>query len=65
MNNTKYIKINSDDWADAGQLYKVLEHSRPNPESTATHLTLELEGGHVIRRVVAYHWIEWIEDGDW
>lgn len=27
-NQTGYIVINSDDWADVGQLYKVVEYSR-------------------------------------
>ncbi len=65
MNNTGYIKIDSDDWQDAGKVYKVLEYFRRNPESTAVELKLELEGGQVVSRVVPYHWIEWIEDGDW
>jgi hypothetical protein len=64
MNNTGYIRINSDDWDDAGKLYKVLEHYRRNPESTAVELTLEYNNEQ-IKKVVPYHWIEWIEDGDW
>lgn len=64
-NLTGYIKINSDDWADASQTYKVIEYFRRDPKSTAVELLLELTGGQKQRRVVPYHWIEWIPDGDW
>lgn len=64
MNNTGYIKINSDNWDDAGKIYKVVEYFRRNPESTAVELTLECNN-ETIHKVVPYHWIEWIEDGDW
>lgn len=64
MNSTGYIKINSDDWQDAGAIYKVVEYFRRNPESTAVELILEYNDKQ-ITRVVPYHWIEWIEDGDW
>jgi hypothetical protein len=64
MNNTGYIKINSDNWEDAGKIYRVNEYYRPNPESTAVHLVLEYNNEQ-IKKVVPYHWIEWIEDGDW
>lgn len=64
-NQTGYIRINSDDWADAGRLYKVVEYSRRDPKSTAVDLLIETSGGETERRVVPYHWIEWIPDGDW
>ena len=65
-NSTGYIKINSDEWEDAGTIYKVIEYFRRDPEnSTAVELTLEHTHGQRIRRVVPYHWIEWIPDGDW
>lgn len=63
MSNTGYIMINSDEWEDAGTIYKVNEYFRRN-ESTAVELTLELEEGQIIRRVVPVHWIEWVDDGD-
>ena len=63
MNSTGYIKINSDDWEDAGKIYKVLEHFR-RPDSTAVELVLEYRD-EKIKRVVPYHWIEWIPDEDW
>lgn len=65
MNNTGYIKINSDDWNDAGKIYKVMEYYRPEPESTAVHLIIEMKDGSSLKRVVPVHWIEWIEDKDW
>ena len=64
-NSTGYIKIDSDQWEDAGTIYRVLEYSRINPESTAVELLLEHTHGQRIRRVVPYHWIEWIPDGEW
>jgi hypothetical protein len=64
-NSTGYIKINSDEWDDAGKIYKVIEYFRRDPErSTAVELTLET-GGQKIKKVVPYHWVEWVEDGDW
>lgn len=63
-NTTGYIAIDSGDWEDAGKIYKVHEYYRPNQESTAVHLTLE-HNGQQIKKVVPYHWIEWIPDGDW
>jgi hypothetical protein len=65
LNSTGYIKINSDDWADAGQLYKVMEYFRKDPDTTAVELELECSDGRTVRRVVPYHWIEWIPDGEW
>jgi hypothetical protein len=64
MNSTGYIKINSDDWQDVGKIYKVLEHYRPNVESTAVELVLEYRDEQ-IKRIVPNHWIEWIPDEDW
>lgn len=58
-----YVTINSDEWQDAGKIYKVLEYFR-RPDSTAVELKLELTEGEVIRRVVPYHWIEWVDNGD-
>lgn len=63
MNESGYIRIDSDDWDDAGKTYKVLEYFRRNPESTAVELTLEYNN-EIIKKVVPYHWIEWIEDGE-
>ena len=63
-NSTGYIKINSDDWQDAGKIYKVVEYFRRDPDSTAVELTIEHKQ-ETLKRVVPYHWIEWIEDGDW
>ena len=54
------ITIDSDEWQDAGQIYNVLEYNR-RENSTAVELTLELTGGQIVKRVVPYHWIEWIE----
>ena len=63
-NTTGYIIINSDKWEDAGKIYKVLEYYRRDPNSTAVELTLE-HSGETIKKVVPFHWIEWIPDGDW
>lgn len=64
MNNTGFIKINDDDWENTGKIYKVQEYFRTDPKSTAVRLTLE-HNGEQIKKVVPYHWIEWIPDGDW
>ena len=57
---TEYIKINSDEWEDAGKIYKVVSYFRRKlPESTAVELTIENEMGETISKVVPYHWIEW------
>lgn len=64
-NSTGYIKIHSENSEDTYTIYKVLEYFRRDPNSTAVELTLELPGGQKQRRTVPYHWIEWIEDGDW
>ena len=60
-----YIKINSDNREDVGTIYKVLEYFRRNPNSTAVQLTLEYPNGKQVRRVVPYHYIEWLEDGEY
>lgn len=58
----EYISIDSDDWEDAGQVYKVIEYNR-RENSTAVELTLEHKGGQIVRRVVPYHWIERVDNG--
>lgn len=62
MSDTQYIRIDSDEWEDAGTIYKLIEYFRRNPESTAVELTLEHPHGQRVRRVVPYHWVEWIEE---
>lgn len=63
MTKTGYIMINSDEWEDAGTVYKLIEYNR-RKNSTAVELVLELKGGHRQARVVPYHWIEWIDYND-
>lgn len=63
QNPNRYIRINSDEWEDAGTIYEVLTSER-RPNSTAVELLLELEGGQRLRRVVPYHWIEWMDNKD-
>ncbi len=63
MNENGLIRINSDDWQDSGKIYRVVEYFRRNFDSTAVELTLE-HNNEQTQRVVPYHWIEWIEDGD-
>jgi hypothetical protein len=63
MNSTGYIRINSDEWQDVNKIYKVLEQFRRG-DSSAVELTLEYKE-EVIKRVVPYHWIDWIPDEDW
>jgi hypothetical protein len=63
-NSTGYIKINSDEWADDGKIYKVIEYFRPNADSSLVNLVLEYKDEQ-IKRVVPQHWIEWIPDEDW
>jgi len=60
----EYIKINSDMWEDAGTTYKVIDYFSRKPRSSAVELTLEHPNGQEIHRVVPYHWIEWIPDGE-
>jgi hypothetical protein len=57
----RYVKIDSDDWEDVGKIYKVVSYFRRS-NSTAAELELELENGKTIRRVVAYHMLEWIDE---
>jgi len=57
----RYVKIHTDDWADAGKIYKVVSYFRRS-DSTAAELELELENGEIVRRVVAYHMLEWIDE---
>ena len=57
----RYVKIDSDDWEDAGKTYKVVSYFRRN-DSTAVELELELENGETVHRVVAYHMLEWIDE---
>jgi hypothetical protein len=62
----RYIKINNDSWDDLNKVWAVVEYSRPNPKSSATHLVLEdTSTGETLRRVVAFHEIEWLEAKDW
>jgi hypothetical protein len=63
MNEDRYITINSDEWEDAGKRYKVLSYHR-RENSTAVELKLEHDGGQPHHRVVPYHWIKWVENGD-
>lgn len=53
------IRIDSDDWNDAGKIYDV--HSAKMREcSTAMDMVLEDDNGNIFQRVVAYHQIEWL-----
>ena len=59
-----YIRINNDDWNDAGIIYGVLEYSKP-VDSTGVKLVLEnRETKEIIHRVIAEHQIEWLESKD-
>jgi hypothetical protein len=58
------IRINSDMWDDVGIIYKVIDYFSLEPKSSAVELTLELPNKQKIHRVVPYHWIEWIPDGE-
>lgn len=60
----RYATIDSDEWEDAGKIYTILDYDHRNPESTAVLLTLKHEDGPVTRRVVPYHWINWVENGE-
>lgn len=57
-----YIMLDNDKWEDAGKRYKLISLNR-RPESTAVELELEYDG-QTIRRVEAYHNIEWLEEKD-
>lgn len=54
------VRIDSDDWEDAGKTYIVHSANR-RPNSTAVELELE-HNGVMSKRVVAYHMLEWIHD---
>jgi hypothetical protein len=57
-----YIRINNDSWDDVGVIYGVLEYNKSG-DSTGIHLVLEnRETKEIIRRVVAEHQIEWLEE---
>lgn len=56
-----YIRIDSDQWEDAGKIWFVLEYYQ-RENSTAVELTLKDFSGIIHRRVVANHQIEWIEE---
>jgi hypothetical protein len=57
-------RINSDSWEDAGKVYFV--HSlKSRPNSTGVTLNLEDEDGNIVERVVAFHQIEWVQDGNY
>lgn len=64
MNNTGYVRINSDEWQDSGVTYKVLELNRYEDTrmSTQVELLIEHNGGQKERRVVPFHWIEWVDN---
>lgn len=54
------VRIDSDKWDDYGKIYKVISFER-RVGSTATELVLEHDG-QVIKRTVAIHNIEWLDD---
>lgn len=54
------IRINSDNWDDFGKVYQVISFER-RVGSTATELVLEYDG-QVVKRTVAIHNIEWLDD---
>lgn len=54
------VRIDSDDWEDAGKTY-IVHSSNRRPNSTAVELELEHDGV-MSKRVVAYHMLEWIHD---
>lgn len=58
-----YIRLDNDDWEDAGKTYKLLSYNRRNPNSTAVELELEY-AGQVNKRVVPVHVIEWLENDE-
>ena len=62
--DTRYITIDSDEWEDAGRVYRVIEYSRLN-HTNGVELTLEHEGGQLHRRVVPYYSIRWVEGNDY
>lgn len=55
-------RLNTNMWYDILE-YNVIEYST-RPNSTSVNLTLETSEGEIIKRVVANHLIEWIDDED-
>lgn len=55
-----YIMLDNDKWEDAGKKYRLISLNR-RPESTGVELELEYNG-EIVRRVEAYHNIEWLEE---
>lgn len=64
MNSTGYIKIWSDKWDDVGKIYRVLSYYKPD-NTTACQVELQHQSGKIEQRVIPFHEIEWISDGDW
>ena len=54
-----YIRINCDNWDDAGKLWFVVEY-KTRENSTAIDLTLKDSFGIIENRTVALNQIEWI-----
>ena len=60
----QYIKIDSDMWSDAGNVWFVHKHET-NPNSTAVKLTIEdTTNGEIQTRTVPQNQIEWLEPKD-
>ena len=62
--DTKYITIDSDEWEDAGKIYRVVQYTRSD-NTNSVELTLEHEGGQLHQRVVPYYSIRWVEGKDY
>jgi hypothetical protein len=62
--DTKYITIDSDEWEDAGKIYRVVQYTRSD-NTNSVELTLEHEGGQLYQRVVPYYSIKWVEGKDY
>ena len=62
--DTKYVTIDSDEWEDAGKIYRVVQYSR-QPNTTSVELVLEYEGGQLHQRVVPYYSIRWVEGNEY
>jgi hypothetical protein len=58
----QYIRINSDDWADAGQIYALDFYAR-REDSSACEIRYFKDNKPVVR-VVPFHWIEFLEEND-
>jgi hypothetical protein len=55
--------INNDKWEDVDKVYCV--HSlKSRPNSTGVTLNLEDQDGNISEKMVAFHQIEWIDDGN-